>query len=118
MLALALVMSAALGQSTFICSNPKTVVLSIGTTAAPCPTTSLSGRKFVAICNSSANTGTAKLKVLVTQVSGGTAPVMGSTNPGRTLEKGQCEQWYVTTKSTPQCIADQAATLTEVVECQ
>ena len=78
----------------------------------------LRNRKFLMICNSDENTGTATIKVLVTNLDGGTSPAYGATSPGDVLSKGKCERYFVTERTWAKCIASAASTIAEITECQ
>lgn len=96
------------------CLNPVHKVVSVGTSATACPATTLSGRRWVQICNSVENASTPKIKIRID----GTNPVMGIANPGDSLGVGDCASYAVTASTVINCIADTAATGVSVLECR
>ena len=87
-------------------------VTSVGVAATAVPASAQVARKLVVICNSIENTGTPVLKCRAD----GTNPVVGNTNPGVSLGRGDCVLY--STNIVVNCIADTASTAASSSECK
>ena len=85
----------------------------VGAVAANTPSTQLTGRRYVTICNSIQNTGNPILKCRVDA----TAPVAAAGNAGDVLGIGDCIQYAIFDTNVPQCISDAAGTNATSFEC-
>lgn len=89
----------------------QTVVGATGTSAAV-PTSSLSNRAYVQICNSVQNSDTAQAKCLTTGV-----PVFAAGNAGDVLATGDCVTYNVSDAITVRCIANGSGVNLTTFEC-
>lgn len=96
----------------FMCARPVQKRVTVGTTAVVCPTTQLSNRKLLQICNSDDNGGSNVLKVRID----GVAPISG-TGAGDVYVKGVCVVYYIESGIVPLCVASGASTLVDTIEC-
>ena len=98
------------------CATPTYSTTSVGTSAVNCPTTQLTGRYSIVICNSLENPGIGSryIKVRID----GTNPVMGVGQPGDVLGVGDCIPYFVPASVVPKCIASHAATYATGLECK
>jgi len=95
-----------------ICGNPRLTVTVVGTEAVAVPTTIAAGRRWIDICVSVENTGSPIVKCRAD----GVAPVMGATEPGDALMKGECIR-YVRPTTAIRCIANTAGVAVAATEC-
>lgn len=100
-------------RSVDVCSSYSQSVVAVGVTAVAVPTSALSGRKLMRICNSPENVGSPKVKCLL----GGTSPVMGATTAGDVLTVGDCFPYQIESTVSVKCISDTAGTAVTTFEC-
>jgi hypothetical protein len=100
--------------ATPVCTAPAQAVTTVGTSPANCPSSQLSGRRFIVLCVSNENSGSPKVKVRID----GTNPAMGLTEPGDVLTAGSCATYYLASSVTPKCISDTAGTAVTSIECK
>lgn len=101
------------GSAYVACTTPTSKITSVGVTSGNTPSTQLTSRKSITLCNSLQNTGTPLVKCRFD----GVAPVMTASNPGDVLGVGDCITYNLADTVVPQCIADAAATYVTSLEC-
>jgi hypothetical protein len=94
------------------CGTNRHSVVSVGVTATAIPATPLAARAWVDVCVSVENAGTPVVKCRAD----GTAPVLGSSQPGDALSVGDCIRYAPPQGTTIQCIAS-SSTAVSVTEC-
>lgn len=96
-----------------ICATMANKITSVGVAAGATPSTQLTARRYIYLCNSLQNTGTPLVKCR----QDGTSPVMAATNAGDVLGIGDCILYPVGSGTAISCIADAAATYVTSFEC-
>lgn len=95
------------------CTSMAHKVTSVGVAAGNTPSSQLTSRRYIVLCNSLQNTGTPLVKCRAD----GVAPVMAAGNAGDVLGVGDCLPYPVAAGTVIQCIADTAATSVTSFEC-
>lgn len=101
------------GTTPLTCTSPTHKVTSVGVAAGSCPSSQLTSRRSIQLCNSIENTGNPLIKIRVD----GTNPTMGTSNVGDVLAPGDCITYPIGSTVTPKCISDTAATALTSLEC-
>lgn len=102
------------------CNLPvESVVLFDGGGAAVSPPIGATGRRFIILCNSSKNAGTANWTCRVD----GSDPTTSVASPGQVLAEGDCVRYYVgktlpDAGLAPRCIADTNNSSLLITECR
>lgn len=86
-------------------TNAHKITVVTSSTAVSTPSSQLTGRRFIVLCNSLQNSGSPILKCRVDGVS----PVIAAGNPGDVLGIGDCIQYAIPSSVVPHCISNSGA---------
>jgi hypothetical protein len=96
-----------------LCTSAVHKVTAVSGVALACPSTQLAGRRYIVLCNSVENAAASLIKIRTDGVS----PVLGTTNPGDVLDRGDCIIYAVPETTIPTCIANGVNVAVTSYEC-
>ncbi len=95
------------------CGTNRHTVVAVSGTATAMPASPLAARAWADLCVSVENTGAPVVKCRAD----GTAPVLGTTEPGDVLAIGDCIRYAPPQGTAIRCISDTSNTAVSVTEC-